>query len=62
MTHVAGMTMAEYCPICRGCADWEAERSRIEQAVRESAYHIIGYKGSTCFGVGMALVRIVKVV
>lgn len=60
MTHVAGMSMSAYCPFCRKCADWHAERARLEQAVRDSAYHIIGYKGSTCFGVGMALVRIVK--
>lgn len=60
MTHVAGMPMKQYCPVCKGCSDWEAEKRRVEQAVRDSAYHIIGYKGSTCFGVGMALVRIVK--
>ncbi len=60
MTHVAGMPMAQYCPMCGKCADWETEKRRVEQAVRESAYHIIGYKGSTSFGVGMALVRIVK--
>jgi L-lactate dehydrogenase len=27
--------------------------------VKESAYHIINYKGSTYFGIGMSLVRIV---
>jgi len=59
MTHIAGMPMEVYCPICGHCADWAAEKRRVEQAVRESAYHIIGYKGSTFFGVGMALVRIV---
>ena len=30
----------------------------IEQQVRDSAYHIINYKGSTQFAVGLALVRI----
>ena len=59
MTHVAGMPMSEYCPMCRKCSDWDGEKRRLEQAVRDSAYHIIGYKGSTYFGVGMALVRIV---
>ena len=62
MTHIAGMPMEAFCPICGRCEDWSAEKRRIEQAVRESAYHIIGYKGSTCFGVGMALVRIVGAV
>ena len=58
MTHVAGMQIDAHCPICRRCSDWLAERSRIEQAVRDSAYHIIGYKGATYFAVGLALVRI----
>ncbi|HNX33621.1 MAG TPA: L-lactate dehydrogenase [Kiritimatiellia bacterium] len=62
MTHVAGMSMEDYCPVCRACADWMAERHAIVQAVRNSAYHIIEYKGTTCFGVGMALVRIVGAV
>lgn len=59
MTHIAGMPMEAYCPVCGKCDDWEEEKRRVEQAVRDSAYHIIGYKGATCFGVGMALVRIV---
>jgi len=59
MTHVAGLPMAAYCPLCRRCEDWEAEKQKIAQRVRDSAYHIIDYKGSTYFGVGMALVRIV---
>jgi L-lactate dehydrogenase len=58
MTHVAGMQMAALCPVCGRCADWEAERDRIQQAVRDSAYHIIDYKGATSFAVGLALVRI----
>lgn len=59
MTHIAGMPLEAYCPICKKCEDWVDEKRRVEQAVRDSAYHIIGYKGSTCFGVGMALTRIV---
>ena len=58
MAHVAGMQIDAYCPICGRCADWAAERSRIEQQVRDSAYHIIDYKGATCFAVGLALVLI----
>jgi L-lactate dehydrogenase len=38
------------------------EREMIEKNVRESAYHIIGYKGATSFGVGMALIRITEAV
>lgn len=62
MTHVAGMSIDKYCPICRKCDDWVSERGSIEQAVRDSAYHIIGYKGATCFAVGLVLVRITAAV
>lgn len=58
MTHVAGMQIDKYCPICRRCDDWAAERRKIEQDVRDSAYHIIEYKGATYFAIGLALVRI----
>jgi L-lactate dehydrogenase len=58
MTHIGGMQIDAFCPNCGHCADWEAERRQIEQHVRDSAYHIIDYKGATCFAVGLALVRI----
>lgn len=58
MTHIAGMQIDKYCPICRRCADWAAERRQVEQNVRDSAYHIIEYKGATWFAIGLALVRI----
>jgi L-lactate dehydrogenase len=58
MTNIAGMQIDAYCSICGRCSDWAVERSRIEQQVRDSAYHIIDYKGATCFAVGLALVRI----
>jgi L-lactate dehydrogenase len=58
MAHVGGMQIDKYCPICGRCSDWTAERNRIEQEVRDSAYHIIDYKGATFFAVGLALVRI----
>jgi L-lactate dehydrogenase len=59
MTHVAGMPMDHYCPQCGNCSDWHGERDRIVREVKESAYHIINYKGSTYFGIGMSLARIV---
>ena len=58
MTNVAGINIDEYCPICGKCSDWKKRRQLIEQQVRDSAYHIINYKGSTQFAVGLALVRI----
>ncbi len=59
LTHIAGMPINEYCPICERCQDWDKERSEIMKTVRNSAYHIIDYKGATYFAVGLSLVRIV---
>ena len=58
MTHVAGINIDEYCPICNQCTDWDKQRQLIERQVRDSAYHIINYKGSTHYAVGLALVKI----
>jgi L-lactate dehydrogenase len=58
MTNIAGINIDEYCPVCVNCSDWKNQRQLIEQQVRDSAYHIINYKGSTQFAVGLALVRI----
>ena len=59
MTNIAGLSIEDYCPLCNKCNHWEIERERIVKAVKESAYHIINYKGATYFAIGMALVRIV---
>ena len=59
MTNLAGMSMDDYCPACHKCGDWHRERARIVTQVRDSAYHIIDAKGSTCYAIGLALVRIV---
>ena len=59
MTNLAGMSMDDFCPACRKCCDWNLERDRIVTQVRDSAYHIIEAKGSTCYAIGLALVRIV---
>ena len=58
MTRIGGMDIDSYCSICGFCDDCVGTRNQIEQEVRESAYHIINYKGSTCFAIGLALVRI----
>jgi L-lactate dehydrogenase len=62
MTHLAGMLIDDYCPACHKCGDWSKERNRIVTEVRDSAYHIIAAKGSTCYAIGLALVRIVGAV
>jgi len=59
MTHIAGVSIEDFCPMCNKCNDWQVERERIVKTVKESAYHIINYKGATYFAIGMALVRIV---
>ena len=59
LTHIAGVSIDDYCPMCNNCKAWQMERERIAKEVKESAYHIINYKGATYFAIGMALVRIV---
>ncbi len=59
MAHVAGMSIDSYCPTCLKSENWAEEKLRIEASVRDSAYHIIGYKGATYYAVALALVRIV---
>ncbi len=59
MTHIAGVSVNEYCKICKSC-DYNDHHNRIAEEVRNSAYHIIDYKGSTYYGIGLSLVRITE--
>ncbi len=59
LTHVGGVPIGEYAPFDRKGQAGELERENVVRQVRESAYHIINYKGATYFAIGMALVRIV---
>lgn len=59
LTNIAGVSIDRYAATSRPREKWLEERERIEEKVRNSAYHIIDYKGSTSYGVGLALVRIV---
>jgi L-lactate dehydrogenase len=61
MAHIAGAPIREYCAICSRC-DWRGEHEKISQRVRDSAYHIIDYKGSTYYAIGLSLVRISEAV
>lgn len=58
MTHIAGVSIDNYCTVCGKCRDWHGARERIVKEVKDSAYHIISYKGATYYGIGMALTRI----
>jgi L-lactate dehydrogenase len=62
LTHLAGMPIDIYCQTCRHCQDWTAERDQIVKKVRDSAYHIIDYKGATCYAIGQALLHITRAV
>ncbi len=62
MTHIAGMPLDQYCLICNECGDLKKVQQQIEDEVRNSAYHIIDYKGSTNFAIGLALVQIVAAI
>jgi L-lactate dehydrogenase len=57
MTNVAGVPVDEYAPKY-GNGDWHIQREKIAREVKDSAYHIINYKGATYYGIGMALTRI----
>ena len=61
LVHVGGLPMDDYCSVCRKC-DFIHRRPQILEQVRRSAYHIIGYKGSTSFGVAMAMTHIVRAI
>ena len=61
LVHVGGLPMDDYCSLCRKC-DFIHRRPEILEQVRRSAYHVIGYKGSTSFGVAMALTQIVRAI
>jgi L-lactate dehydrogenase len=62
MTNIAGVPIAEFHQLNDAATHWPTEQAMIEQQVRDSAYHIIDYKGATWFAVGMALVKIATAV
>lgn len=58
---VGGIPLDIYCDTWDICTDNEV-RSGIEDQVRKAAYKIIKGKGSTYYGIGSALARIVEVI
>ncbi len=61
LTTVGGMSLDDFCA-ARSVALTTDDRARIDERVRRAAYHIIGGKGATYYGIGSALARIVDVV
>jgi len=58
ITNMAGMPIGHFCESCDKCPDPGLGREEIVQDVRNSAYHVIGYKGATWFAVALALAQI----
>lgn len=58
---VGGVPLDEFCRQWDICTD-DAVKAKIEQKVRDAAYAIINGKGSTYYGIGSALSRIVEVI
>jgi L-lactate dehydrogenase len=61
LSHIAGVSITDYCRTCKSC-DYNDHHDRIADEVRNSAYHIIDYKGSTYYGIGLSLVRITEAI
>jgi L-lactate dehydrogenase len=58
---VGGMPLEEFCRQHRIRLD-DAVRQEIDHRVRHAAYHIVEGKGSTYYGIGAALARIVDAI
>lgn len=62
LTNLGGVPIQQYVQN-NGLKDgWPEKKQQIFDAVKNSAYHIIDYKGATNFAVGQALVRIVQAI
>ncbi len=62
LTHIAGIHISEFCPICGKKCFSKNVMKEILKEIRESAYKIIEYKGATHFAIGLALVDIVEAI
>jgi len=57
--NIAGINIKEYCPLCG--MNYDARYlSKIFDQVKNAAYKIIEYKGSTFYAIGLGLTRIVE--
>ena len=57
---IAGLSLDEFAKV-HGTPLTAADRKQIDESVRRAAYHIIAGKGSTYYGIGSAVARIVDV-
>ncbi|MFO7882558.1 MAG: L-lactate dehydrogenase [Kosmotogaceae bacterium] len=61
--NIGGTPIRSYCKECRngGCPG-EIALKEIFESTKKAAYQIIEKKGSTCFGIGLAVARILEVI
>ncbi len=59
LTNVGGVSIKQFVETNGLQENWPEKSTQIFEAVKNSAYHIIDYKGATNFAVGQALIRIV---
>ena len=62
LTNLGGVPIQQYIQNNGQENGWPERSQQIFEAVKNSAYHIIDYKGATNFAVGQALVRIVQAI
>ncbi len=62
LTNLGGVPIQQYVQNNGLKDEWPRKREEIFEAVKNSAYHIIDYKGATNFAVGQALVRIIQAI
>lgn len=62
LSNVGGVSIQQFVQTQGLQETWPEQSARIFDAVKNSAYHIIDYKGATNFGVAQALVRIVQAI
>lgn len=60
--NIAGMILANYCPICNNLCDYKNELGKIFEEVKNAAYEIIEAKGATYYAIALALKRIVEAI
>jgi len=60
--NIAGMVLARYCPVCARHCNYKEELGKIFEDVKNAAYQIIEFKGSTFYAIALALVRIVEAI
>ena len=62
LTNVGGVSIQQFVETQGMSETWAEDSKKIFEEVKNSAYHIIDYKGATNFGVGQSLTHIVQAI